>query len=126
MCHDVSCVGSPVTKRESFKRFVLSAVYSTNPHSAQPELSGCALSVYSTSFYTSKKLNRISEKIHKVVVVLCSSSDDVIVYMYLTSPRVFYTPKLLWSSFKHSFERVRKASMRFVKLSSTRSVIFLT
>ena len=40
--------------------------------------------------------------------------------MYPTFTRVFYTPKI---TAVHSFEPVRKASMRFVKFSSTRNVI---
>ena len=71
MCHDVSCVGSPVTKRESFKRFVLSAVFSANPHSARSELSGWALSVYSTLFYTSKNIRELVKRHTKLW--LCSA-----------------------------------------------------
>ena len=38
-----------------------------------------------------KEHDRISEKTHKVVVVLCTSSGEVIVYMYPTFTRVLYT-----------------------------------
>ena len=66
-----SRLGSPVTKRESFKRFVLSAVFSANPHSARSELSGRALSVYSTLFYTSK--NIIGLVLRHTKLWLCSA-----------------------------------------------------
>ena len=64
-------MGSPVTKRESFKRFVLSAVFSANPHSAWSELSGWALSVYSTLFYTSKNVRGLVKR-HTKLWLCCA------------------------------------------------------